>query len=42
MISKDALKARDGDVISKLAALFVDLVRDARLTDAVHTERVNS
>ena len=31
MISKDALKARDGDVISKLAALFVDLVRDARL-----------
>jgi len=30
MISKDALKARDGDVISKLAALFVDLVRDAR------------
>jgi len=31
MISKDALKARDGDVISKLAALFVDLVRDARV-----------
>jgi len=31
MVSKDALKARDGDVISKLAALFVDLVRDARL-----------
>jgi len=31
MISKDALKARDGDVISKLAALFVDLIRDARL-----------
>ena len=31
MISKEALKARDGDVISKLAALFVDLVRDARL-----------
>jgi len=30
MISRDALKARDGDVISKLAALFVDLVRDAR------------
>lgn len=30
MIAKDALKARDGDVISKLAALFVDLVRDAR------------
>ena len=30
MVSKDALKARDGDVISKLAALFVDLVRDAR------------
>jgi len=30
MISKEALKARDGDVISKLAALFVDLVRDAR------------
>jgi len=30
MISKDALKARDGDVISKLAALFVDVVRDAR------------
>jgi len=30
MISNDALKARDGDVISKLAALFVDLVRDAR------------
>ena len=30
MISKDALKARDSDVISKLAALFVDLVRDAR------------
>lgn len=30
MISKDALKARDGNVISKLAALFVDLVRDAR------------
>src|SRR5439155_986338 len=26
----DALKARDGDTISKLAALFVDLVRDAR------------
>jgi len=31
MISKDALKARDGEIISKLAALFVDLVRDARL-----------
>jgi len=30
MISKEALKARDGNVISKLAALFVDLVRDAR------------
>ncbi len=30
MISKDAMKARDGDVISKLAALFVDMVRDAR------------
>ncbi len=30
MVSKDALKARDGDVISKLSALFVDLVRDAR------------
>ncbi len=30
MIAKEALKARDGDVISKLAALFVDLVRDAR------------
>jgi len=30
MVSKDALKARDGDVISKLSALFVNLVRDAR------------
>ncbi len=30
MVSKEALKARDGDVISKLSALFVDLVRDAR------------
>ena len=34
MIAKEALKARDGDVISKLAALFVDLVRDARKTSA--------
>ena len=32
MIAKEALKARDGEVISKLAALFVDLVRDARST----------
>lgn len=32
MIAKDALKARDGDAISKLAAVFVDLVRDARNT----------
>jgi len=31
MISRDALKASNGDVISKLAALFVDLVRDARV-----------
>jgi 2-dehydro-3-deoxyphosphogluconate aldolase/(4S)-4-hydroxy-2-oxoglutarate aldolase len=30
MLAKEALKARDGEVISKLAALFVDLVRDAR------------
>jgi 2-dehydro-3-deoxyphosphogluconate aldolase/(4S)-4-hydroxy-2-oxoglutarate aldolase len=30
MIAKDALKARDGDALSKLAALFADLVRDAR------------
>jgi len=30
MIAREALKARDGDVISKLSALFVDLVRDAR------------
>jgi 2-dehydro-3-deoxyphosphogluconate aldolase/(4S)-4-hydroxy-2-oxoglutarate aldolase len=30
MIAKEALQVRDGDVISKLAALFVDLVRDAR------------
>ena len=34
MISKEALKARDGDVISKLSALFVDLVRDARNSGA--------
>jgi len=33
MISKEALKARDGDVISKLSALFVDLVRDARFPE---------
>ena len=32
MIPKDALKARDRDALSKLAALFVDLVRDARKT----------
>lgn len=32
MIAKDALKARDRDALSKLAALFVDLVRDARKT----------
>jgi len=31
MISRDALKASNGDVISKLAALFVDLVRDERV-----------
>ncbi|HLK04990.1 MAG TPA: bifunctional 4-hydroxy-2-oxoglutarate aldolase/2-dehydro-3-deoxy-phosphogluconate aldolase [Candidatus Acidoferrum sp.] len=30
MVLKDALRARDGDAISKMAALFVDLVRDAR------------
>jgi 2-dehydro-3-deoxyphosphogluconate aldolase / (4S)-4-hydroxy-2-oxoglutarate aldolase len=34
MIAKDALKARDGDALSKLVALFVDLVRDARRTSA--------
>ena len=34
MIAKDALKARDRDALSKLAALFVDLVRDARKTSA--------
>ena len=34
MVAKGALKARDGDVISKLAALFVDLVRDARSASA--------
>jgi len=42
MVSKDALKARDGDVISKLAALFVDLVRDARPISAAFTELVSS
>jgi 2-dehydro-3-deoxyphosphogluconate aldolase/(4S)-4-hydroxy-2-oxoglutarate aldolase len=30
MVAKAALKARDADVLTKLAALFVDLVRDAR------------
>jgi 2-dehydro-3-deoxyphosphogluconate aldolase/(4S)-4-hydroxy-2-oxoglutarate aldolase len=30
MIAKEALKARDAGVISKLAGLFVDLVRNAR------------
>ena len=40
MISKDALKARDGDVISKLAALFVDLVRDARNSGLGNSGRV--
>lgn len=34
MVSKDALKARDADALSKLAALFVDLVRDARKSSA--------
>jgi 2-dehydro-3-deoxyphosphogluconate aldolase / (4S)-4-hydroxy-2-oxoglutarate aldolase len=34
MIAKDALKARDRDALSKLAAIFVDLVRDARQTSA--------
>jgi 2-dehydro-3-deoxyphosphogluconate aldolase/(4S)-4-hydroxy-2-oxoglutarate aldolase len=34
MIAKDALKARDRDALSKLAAIFVDLVRDARKTFA--------
>ena len=34
MIAKDALKARDRDALSKLAAIFVDLVRDARKTSA--------
>lgn len=34
MIAKDALKARDRDALSKSAALFVDLVRDARKTSA--------
>jgi hypothetical protein len=32
MIATDALKARDRDALSKLTALFVDLVRDARKT----------
>src|SRR6202008_1000928 len=39
MISKEALKARDGDVISKLSALFVDLVRDARISGAKEANR---
>lgn len=30
MIAKEALKARDGEAISKLASLFVDVVRNAR------------
>ena len=30
MVLKDALKARDGDAISKVTALFVELIRDAR------------
>ncbi|HLZ12333.1 MAG TPA: bifunctional 4-hydroxy-2-oxoglutarate aldolase/2-dehydro-3-deoxy-phosphogluconate aldolase [Candidatus Acidoferrum sp.] len=30
MIAKDALKARDAGALTKLAGLFVDLVRDAR------------
>lgn len=30
MIAKDAVKARDRDALSKLAALFVDLARDAQ------------
>ena len=34
MIAKDALKARDRDALSKLAALFVDLVRAARKAPA--------
>ena len=34
MIAKDALKTRDRDALSKLAAIFVDLVRDARKTSA--------
>ena len=34
MIAKGALKARDRDALSKLAAIFLDLVRDARKTSA--------
>jgi 2-dehydro-3-deoxyphosphogluconate aldolase/(4S)-4-hydroxy-2-oxoglutarate aldolase len=30
MVAKEALKARDADALSKLAAVFVDLVRDTR------------
>jgi 2-dehydro-3-deoxyphosphogluconate aldolase / (4S)-4-hydroxy-2-oxoglutarate aldolase len=40
LISKDALKARDGDVISKLSALFLDLVRDARNSASGNSGRV--
>ncbi len=40
MISKEALRVRDGDVISKLAALFVDLVRDARNSGSGNSGRV--
>lgn len=39
MLAKEALKARDGDVISKLAALFVDLVRDARNASTNNPQR---
>jgi hypothetical protein len=34
MIAKDALRARDRDALSKLVAIFADLVRDARQTSA--------
>jgi 2-dehydro-3-deoxyphosphogluconate aldolase / (4S)-4-hydroxy-2-oxoglutarate aldolase len=39
MLRKEALKARDGDGISKLAALFVDLVRNARNASTNNPER---
>jgi len=38
-MAKEALRVRDGDVISKLAALFVDLVKDARNTGTNNPER---